>query len=110
MKIEQEASGDILILRVSGKLDTYTSGDFEKHLLSSIDEGNKKILVDFSLLDYISSAGLRSLLLAAKKIKTSGGRIVLSQLKEHIKDVFQISGFTAIFPLFNSNEEARSGF
>lgn len=110
MTIEREASEDILIFRVSGKLDTYTSGDFEKQLLSSIDDGNKKILVDFSLLDYISSAGLRSLLLAAKKMKTSDGSIVLSQLKEHIRDVFQISGFTAIFPIFDTNEEARSSF
>jgi anti-sigma B factor antagonist len=101
---------DVQIFKITGKLDSYTSGDLGKQLMPSIESGNKKIIIDFSELDYISSAGLRTLLLAAKKIKQSEGKILLAELKEHITQVFQIAGFTAIFPIFPSVSKAKENF
>jgi anti-sigma B factor antagonist len=106
LEVTHQKTNDIVILKVSGKLDSNTSPEFEAKLFSFINEGEKKILVDCERLDYISSAGLRVLLFAAKKLKPSGGIVALASLKEHIKEVFEISGFNSIFNIYNSSDEA----
>lgn len=110
MEILVRTEEDIQIFKITGKLDSYTSGDLETQLLPAIENGNYKIIIDFAGLDYISSAGLRTLLLAAKKIKPLGGKILLAELKEHVSEVFQIAGFTAIFPIYSSVSQAKENF
>lgn len=110
MEITESKREDILILRLRGRLDASTSSKFEEKLLTSIDGGEKKFIIDFSQLDYISSSGLRVLLMAAKRLRGSGGEIVLSSLKDQIKEIFDIAGFSSIFPIFYSQEEAISAF
>jgi anti-sigma B factor antagonist len=106
LEIQHQKTNDICIIQISGKLDSNTSPEFETKLMSFINSGESKILLDCKDLDYISSAGLRVLLLAAKVLKNSGGKIVLSSLKEHIHEVFNIAGFTSIFPIYPTSEEA----
>jgi anti-anti-sigma factor len=106
MEITQERKGHILILTVEGRLDTSTSIRLEETLLASIEGGEKQFVLDCSRLDYISSAGLRVLLLAVKKLKNVNGKIHLYALKEQIKEVFEIAGFSAIFPFFDAQEDA----
>jgi anti-sigma B factor antagonist len=106
LEIKQQKSNDICILQVSGKLDSNTSPEFETQMMYYINAGEKNILLDCKELDYISSAGLRVLLLGAKVLKNSGGKIVISSLKEHIFEVFKIAGFTEIFPVYPTADEA----
>jgi len=106
MEIIQTKHGGLLILNLNGRLDAHTSKTFEDRLMPLIDEGNKKILVDFSQLDYISSAGLRVLLLAARKLSEANGKIALCSLKAPIKTVFDIAGFSSVFAIFNTPEAA----
>lgn len=110
MELIQEKSNDISIIKIAGKLDSNTSGKLEEMILNLINGGEKKLLIDCTDLSYISSAGLRVLLLAAKKLKISGGKIVLSALNEHLIEIFAIAGFTKIFPIFSNNSEAAAGF
>lgn len=77
------------------------------HFLSA---GKKCFILDFNRLDYISSAGLKVLLMAAKKTSGIGGKLALSSLKEHVKEVFDIAGFTAIFPICSTREDATRLF
>lgn len=110
MEIIQKKNGEVTIMQIAGKLDSNTSSEFEKEILALINSGETKFLIDGSKLDYISSAGLRVLLFSAKKLKASGGKIVLSALKDHIKEVFDIAGFSAIFPIFETPEVAEQNF
>ncbi len=110
MEITQTVQNDILILNIKGRLDANTSLQFEEKMIGLINDGNHKILLDLKELDYISSAGLRVLILSAKKLKTAEGIFVLASLKEQIKEIFDIAGFTAIFSISNSVEEAISKF
>jgi stage II sporulation protein AA (anti-sigma F factor antagonist) len=77
-------ANDISVVSPQGRLDSVTSTNFERDLLENIDSGATRLLLDFSKLDYISSAGLRSVLLAAKRIRASGGRMSLCSLNRQI--------------------------
>jgi anti-anti-sigma factor len=97
-------------ITLKGRLDTITSIPFEKQILSLIEKGENNFLINCEQLNYISSAGLRVLLLTSKKVTPSGGKVILSTLQDHIREVFEISGFTAIFKIFNTHDEAVKYF
>ncbi len=106
MKILENKTGDILIISLGGRLDGSNSTNVEEKVLAFIDGGEKKMLFDLSELDYVSSVGLRIFLLAAKKMKGIEGKLALCGLKDQIKEVFDLSCFSALFPIFLSQEEA----
>ena len=66
----------------------------------------KGLVIDFEATEYISSAGLRVLLMAAKKMKSTDGKLILCSMSEHVKEVFDIAGFTPIFNIETSREAA----
>lgn len=78
----------------------------EQALVGVIDQGEKRLVLDCAGLDFISSAGLRSLLLAVKKMKAAGGGISLAALQPNVKEVFDISGFSALFTIHGSRADA----
>ena len=106
MDISTRKDGKSVVVSVSGKLDAVTSSAYEKKLNELISGGEKSIVVDFSALEYISSAGLRSILATSKTLKAGGGKIALANIKAGVKEVFDISGFGTIFPLHDSVEAA----
>ena len=106
MEIRQEQRDQVIILSLVGRLDANTSKDLEENLITLIEANNRRFIIDCAKLDYISSAGLRVLLMGAKKLKSLDGSIALASLKEHIKDIFEIAGFLSIFSIFNNAEEA----
>jgi anti-anti-sigma factor len=110
MEITQQKRGAIVLLSLKGRLDASTSGRLEEKLIELIDGGEKQFVFNFLNLDYISSAGLRVLLMAAKRLKNVEGKIVLAALNDHIREVFEIAGFTAIFPIFDIEEDALRSF
>jgi len=97
---------DICVLSPQGRLDSGTGAAFEKDLLNNIDKGARRLLLDFSKLQYISSAGLRIVLVGAKRMKASGGRMALCSLNRQIAEVFEISGFTSVLDIFPSQDDA----
>jgi len=97
---------DRFIITVKGRVDAVTAPEFEKRLEEWIDEGETRLIVDLGGLEYISSAGLRSILTIAKKMKTKQGQIVLCGLRDTVKEVFDISGFSTIIPLCESVDAA----
>ncbi len=94
MKIERQLSGDTLTLSLEGRLDTMTSPELEKELNASLDSAQSLIL-DFSKLDYISSAGLRVLLYAHKAMSGKGGMKV-TNVNEIVQEVFEVTGFADV--------------
>ena len=110
MEVIEKRQDGISIMRLLGRLDSNTSPEFEQKLFATIEYGEKSVIVDFSELDYISSAGLRVLLKAAKELKRSEGKIVLCSMKDYIKEVFEIAGFVSLFPIVPTVGEAIKRF
>lgn len=106
MEIIREKQGNINIIKVKGRLDASTAEKLEETLESFVNEDRVRVLVDCETLDYISSAGLRILLSSAKELKKTNGKIYLSSLNPNVKQVFEISGFTTIFPIYESIKDA----
>ena len=110
MQITVKSANDVALVAIKGRLDTQTAPDAQAHLSQLMDGGDSKIVVDFAELDYISSAGLRILLVAAKQLKTADGELRICNLNDVVKEVFDISGFSTIFAVFGSETEALDGF
>ena len=100
----------ITIAEFEGNLDTNTAPDAEERLGELLEKGVTKILVDFTTLDYISSAGLRVLLVTTKRLGGTGGSMRICGLNETVDEVFEISGFSTIFSVFGTRDEALDGF
>ena len=97
MEITEEKTDRCVILVISGRLDTTNYSRLEKKLMELIESSQDKILVECSALDYVSSSGLRVLLMALKKITLMKGKFVLCGLQNNIREIFEVSGFTNIF-------------
>lgn len=105
MQFSTRMSNDIHIVAITGSLDSSSSPEAQKSL-DSVVAGARKVVLDFSALDYISSAGLRVLLGAAKKLRGSGGTLAMFGLNQSVREVFEISGFSSILSIYQSEAEA----
>jgi anti-sigma B factor antagonist len=106
VEIRTESVNNVTVLSLKGRLDINTHGQLEAELNALAGKGQAKVLIDFKELEYISSAGLRVLLSAAKTFKKINGTLALAALAPTVRQVFEISGFTSIFPLYATREEA----
>jgi anti-sigma B factor antagonist len=106
MEISQRTEGEAKILEVEGRLDSNTAPEFEETLFQAIRNGSRKVVIDCGALAYISSAGLRVILKAAKDMKRSEGRLVLCALQDYVREVFEISGFDSFLPIVPSVDDA----
>lgn len=110
MEIQEGRSGDVLVVAPRGRVDSTTSGDLEHRLLDLLGSGQRRLVLDLAGIEYISSAGLRVLLLVAKRLKTERGDLVLCALTPAVRQVFELAGFLPIFQLEDSREAALARF
>lgn len=110
MLVTEKRQGDIVVLTVEGRLDSTSSDQFERQLLTMVGQGNSRLVLDFGGLDYISSAGLRVLLKAAKELKKQEGQLCLCSLRDYVREVFDMSGFATFLPIHSSLESALGSF
>jgi anti-anti-sigma factor len=106
MTITATQTDGALVLSVSGRLDAITSPEFEKTCQESIKPETRKVVLDFEAMEYISSAGLRAILLVGKTIQAGDGVLEFSGLRGTVKDVLEMAGFFALFPVYDSVEAA----
>ena len=104
MDITTRTQNDITIVTVAGNLDSATAPLAQQALDGILASGGRRIVIDFTRLDYISSAGLRVLLGTAKRL--GAGALRLFGLNETVAEVFQISGFSKILAVFATEAEA----
>lgn len=109
MEIRTAKEGTATIVTVAGKLDAVTAPEYEKAISALIQSGDIRLIMDFAELGYISSAGLRVILAAAKQIKARDGRLAFANLSGNVREVFDISGFGGIFALHGSVSDALAG-
>jgi len=106
MEMTNRKERNALVISIQGRMDAVTAPDFEKEVDRLLEKGETRFVVDLGGLDYISSAGLRSILSLAKKLKSNSGTLHLAALQAVVKEVFDISGFSSIIPIFDSVESA----
>jgi anti-anti-sigma factor len=99
MEFAQEQSGDVTIARLAGRLDSSSAQPAEESFARLLANGAPHLAIDLSRLEYISSAGLRVLLVVAKKMQQANGKVVLFGLGANVREVFSISGFDTIFAI-----------
>jgi anti-anti-sigma factor len=106
MEISGTNNEKAFVVRLKGRMDAIGAPEFDKKCGEWLGQGNVKIVIDFSELEYISSIGLRSILVLGKQIKGQDGKLHLCGMDKIVGGVFQMSGFAAIFPVFDSLEPA----
>lgn len=104
MEIAWEEKEDALCIRLSGRLDAESAPEVERRVRRALDEGRRRLLFDLSRLDYISSAGLRVILMALKTLGPRGGRVVLCGPTAHVREVFEVSRFSTLLPIAETAE------
>ncbi len=110
MQISRKEEKGIHIFSLDGRFDAHSAGNVEEELNRAISKGARKLLIDLDSVEYISSAGLRVLLAVAKGLKKEDGAIKLCCLRPYVKEVFDIAGFTQIFKIYNTAQEATQNF
>jgi len=110
MDIKREDIGDVTVGVVAGRLDAAGAPSLEVFCREWIQAGTRKLVLDLSGLDYISSAGLRAILATAKRLQTAGGAIAVCGLSGVVREVFTISGFDALLPVAEDRAKAVEKF
>jgi len=110
MELKEQKTEKCMVISIHGRLDTTNYSILEKKLMDLIEHHEDKILIECSDMDYVSSSGLRILLMALKKITLAKGKFALCSLQDNIREIFEISGFTNIFEIYGTKEEAFKVF
>lgn len=99
MEISETKHATATVLALSGRLDGLASPALEQRVDAVLASGAKVLVLDLANLAYVSSAGLRVFLTAAKKFKTAGGRATFAALPAPIREVFELSGFLTVLDI-----------
>lgn len=106
MQINRESMPQCTLINLTGRLDGSTSPVFDQEIVKRLDADNRRVVIDMSAVDYISSAGLRVVLMAVKRAKSLGGGVWIAALQPSVKEVFEMSGFGKIIPLLGTRDDA----
>ncbi len=100
---------DAKIVMIIPRVDASNAKLVEAELAELVNGGTKKIVCNFSENEYISSAGLRVFLSTLKMLKKNGGQIVLCAMQSYVQEVFDMAGFSQLFTIYSTEEEALKG-
>ena len=110
MGVSTERQGDTLIAKTDGRVDGANAREFQSALEEAIDANERAVILDMEELSYISSAGLRVILLTAKNLRSQNAKFAVCSLSAPIREVFEISGFDKIISIHNTQAEALASF
>ena len=99
MKIEFTKNEGVMNVTLEGRLDTVTSSEFEKSINPYFQMQGIELILDCASMEYISSAGLRVVLMAHKNITAKGGLFVVRNLSKEVRSVFDMTGFSRILTI-----------
>ena len=106
MELRHENAGMVAVVAISGRIDSNTSPELARVLTDTIASGNARLVLDLTATQYLSSAGLRILLLTAKQIEKVSGRFVIHGLCDRVRDVLDLSGFLSELKVCGDRTEA----
>lgn len=108
MELSSEHAGGVVIVRAVGRVDGANARDFHEGLEANIGADGESMILDFEGLSYISSAGLRVVLLVAKSLQKQQAKLAVCSLSDSIQEVFEISGFDKIVPVYADASSATA--
>lgn len=106
MEISKQKKENVTVFNISGRLDSNSSPDVEKEILAAINSDTKDVVLDFSNLSYISSAGIRVLVHCHKELERKQGHILLAAVPKPIENVLYITGFLPYFKVYDTPAQA----
>lgn len=106
MEITSKEQDGATILALAGRLDGATAPELEASCMRRIESGTKRLVLDLGQLEYVSSAGLRVILMATKRLRAAGGALAACGARGVVQEVFTISGFGSLIPITGTLEEA----
>ena len=110
MEITQRVEGDITVFLPDGRIDTLAADEIDQTLQAAVTGGSHKIVVDMSKVEYISSAGLRSLAAVLVRSRAEGGDMKIAALNKRVSRVFSIIGFDLLMSVHDTPEAAIADF
>ncbi|MBM3143770.1 MAG: STAS domain-containing protein [Chloroflexi bacterium] len=110
MKITSIRKAAATVVQIAGSVDSLTSEEAQSFFDAQIGSDHTRLVADLSQVEYLSSAGLRVLLSAMKSTRQRGGDLYLAGLQENVRQVLDLAGFTSIFKIFSTVEEALDAF
>jgi anti-anti-sigma factor len=106
MTVDCSRQGNVAVVTVTGRMDAESAPQFEKACEELLKDGVTHLAVGVAELHYVSSMGLRSFLVLAKQTKAKDGVVMLCGMKGFVKEVFDMTHVTQLFPLFDSTDAA----
>ena len=106
MNVESRREGTSVVLMADGRVDGTNASEFQDAINAEINESDRAVVLDLQDLTYISSAGLRVVLLIAKDLQRQGAKMAACSLSDPVREVFVISGFDKIIPIHDSQDAA----
>jgi len=110
MELSSSQQGDVTIVKISGSVDALTAGEATTFLETQVKQGHLKLVTDISDVEYMSSAGLRTLLTTLKQVRQSEGDLRIAGAQENVKKVLEMAGLTSIMKSYSDVETAVGSF
>jgi anti-anti-sigma factor len=108
VEIHDERIGDTCVVTPKGRLDSSASADFADRIGGLIASPNPKLLIDFAGVDFVTSAGVWVVLLLGRKIQAAGGSLTLCGVRDSVREVLDISGFTSMLSIHPARADAMA--
>lgn len=110
MKIREEKNGDRIVCAIEGEVNITTSVDLRKAFDELIKRNEKKVLIEFSRVEYIDSSGLATLIEMLQRLKKIGGRMRVCGMNQKVHNAFEITKLHKLFEVFDTQETALKDF
>lgn len=110
MEIKMSELKRVTLFEITGRIDSTNANELGEALNTAIDTGHTQIVVDLSGVEYMSSAGLREMVTALKKVKRGTGDLRLASPSERVLEVLELAGLDSIFEIFPNQVEAVGSF
>ena len=106
MEIEESAVGSAVVVSLKGRLDGVSAPELEARIFAIVKRGDIRVVLDCARMHYVSSAGLRAILVGAKTCQHSGGRLMIADLQQGCRTVLEMSGFLSFIEYFETSDAA----
>jgi anti-anti-sigma factor len=110
MKIETRQVDGVLLVGISGRLDSLTSGDAGDQIVAIAQGGNRRVLLDLEKLEFLTSAGMRVIIRGARLVAENQGELKICNASEHIRKLLELSGFNSLIKVYDSKSDAILAF
>jgi anti-anti-sigma factor len=110
MEMSIQQVNETAVVAIAGSIDALTADEVTRYLLQQIQNGQKELVADLSQVDFMSSAGLRAILIVIKEIRGKGGDFRLAGAQPGVEKILRIAGFTSILKTYASVPEAVASF